>query len=218
MKKHFKQILSIVLLIVLLGTLTVFAHKQPEELAAEELVSLGVLAGDEEGNLLLDKTVTRAEMAVIVCRLLALENVAVKARVTTPAFSDVSITHWAAGYIEVVKAQGIINGYPDGTFCPEKEVSYAEVLKMLITSCGYLPKANCMGGYPMGVMAVAMQNGLTKDVAFQQDSPATRGDVACFVLRALDLPIMVQTGYGVREEYQLDPEVTLRSRNFKVQP
>lgn len=214
--KHLKQIFSIVLLIALLGNLTVFAQKSQGELAAEELVTLGILAGDEEGNLLLGKTVTRAEMAVIVCRLLALEDVAIKTRVLTSSFSDVPTTHWAAGYLEVVKAQGIINGYPDGTFCPEKEVSYAEVLKMLITSCGYLPKANKMGCYPAGVMAVAMQNGLTKDVAFSQDNAATREDVACFVLRALDLPIMVQTGYGVSEEYQLDPEVTLRSQNFKV--
>lgn len=216
--KHFKQIFSIVLLIVLLGNFTVFAQKSQGELAAEELVTLGILAGDEEGNLLLDKTVTRAEMAVIVCRLLALEDLAIKTKVITPAFSDVPTTHWAAGYLEIVKAQGIINGYPDGTFCPEKEVSYVEVLKMLITSCGYLPKANGMSGYPAGVMAVAMQNGLTKDVAFRQDNSATREDVACFVLRALDLPILVQTGYGVSEEYQLDPGVTLRSQNFKVQP
>ncbi len=216
--KHLKQIFSILLLIVLLGNLTVTAQKSQGELAAEELVTLGILAGDEEGNLLLGKTVTRAEMAVIVCRLLALEDVAVKTKVLTPSFSDVPTTHWAAGYIEIVKAQGIINGYPDGTFCPEKEVSYVEVLKMLIASCGYLPKANSIGGYPGGVMAVSMQNGITTGVAFEQNSPATRADVACFVLRALDLPILIQTGYGVSEEYQIDSESTLRNRNFKVQP
>ncbi|MBO5408962.1 MAG: S-layer homology domain-containing protein [Clostridia bacterium] len=210
-----KKLLILTVIMTLLGTMLVFAEKSPQHLAAEELVSLSVLAGNDAGELLLDQTVTRAEMVVIVCRLLALEDTAVKNVVTASVFSDVPANHWAAGYLDIAKSQGIVNGYPDGTFRPDGEVSYAEVLKMLTAACGYLPKAESFGGYPMGVMMVAAQNGITNGISFMQDAPATRGDVACFTLRTLDLPLLFQTGFGASVEYQVDPEITLRNRNFK---
>lgn len=216
--KLLKQLLTFTLMIALLGNFTAFAQKTAQEIAAEELVSLGILAGNEDGELLLDNTVTRAEMAVIICRLLGLEDIAIKEVVFTPSFLDVSHDHWASGYIEVVKGQGIINGYPDGSFRPEGEVSYAETVKMLVATLGYLPKAEQMGGYPMGVIAIATQNGITKGVSFAQNQAVTRGDVACLVLNALDVPFLVQTGFGAYEEYQVNPDMTLRTQNVKVQP
>ena len=216
--KLFKQTFLIILTIILFSNIMVFAQKSPQQLAAEELVSLSVLAENEDGELLLEQTVTRAEMAVIICRLLALEDTAVKNMPTAPLFSDVAETHWAAGYIDIVKAYKIVNGYPDGSFRPEGEVSYAEVIKMLVATCGYLPKAEQLGGYPMGAIMVASQNGITKGVSFVQDALATRGDVALLVQNTLDVPLQVQTGFGAYEEYQIDPEATLRNLNFKAKP
>lgn len=216
--KLLKHFLVTALIVALLGTMTVFAQKTPRELAAEELVSLSVLQGNEDGDLLLDKTVTRAEMAVIICRLLALEDTAIKNVPTSPLFSDVPENHWAAGYIDIVKSYKIVNGYPDGNFCPDGEVTYAEVIKMLVATCGYLPKAEQMGGYPMGVIALATQNGITKGLSFEQNQPATRGDLAILVQNSLDVPFLVQTGFGAYEEYQVDPDMTLRNVNFKTKP
>lgn len=216
--KFFKQFFAIALIIALLGSVMVFAQKTPEELAVEELVSFSILKGNEDGNLLPEKTVTRAEMAVILCRLLAMEDTAIKNVPTEPLFFDVPETHWAAGYIDIVKAYKIVNGYPDGTFCPENEISYAEVIKTLVATCGYLPKAEKMGGYPMGVMAVASQNGIIKDISFVQDNPATRGAVALLVQNTLDVSLCVQTGFGAYEEYLINPDNTLRNLHFTVQP
>ena len=201
-----------------MGNIMVFAQKTPQELASEELVSLSILQGNEDGELLLDKPVTRAEMTVIICRLLALEDTAIKNIPTNPLFSDVPQTHWAAGYIDIAKAYKIVNGYPDGSFRPEAEVSYAEVIKMLVATCGYLPKAEHMGGYPMGMITVASQNGITKGVLFAQDKFATRGDVALLVQNSLDVPFLVQTGFGAYEEYLVNSDMTLRTLIFKAQP
>lgn len=216
--KFLKQTFLIILTIIFLGNIMVFAQKTPQELASEELVSLSILKGNEDGDLLLDKTVTRAEMAVVICRLLALEDTAIKNVPTAPLFLDVDETHWAAGYIDIVKAYKIVNGYPDGTFRPEGEVTFAEAIKMLVATCGYLPKAEQMGGYPMGIIAVATQTGITKGVPFAQDKPATRGDVALLVQNSLDVPFLVQTGFGAYEEYLVNSDMTLRALIFKVQP
>lgn len=51
------------------------------------------------------------------------------------AFADIR-THWAKGDIEWAIEQGIVNGYPDGTFRPQAQVKEAEFLKMLLSAFG----------------------------------------------------------------------------------
>jgi hypothetical protein len=60
--------------------------------------------------------------------------------VTIPAlaasFADVpeNSEHYAA--IEYLKAKGVVSGYPDGTFQPEKNINRAETLKILLLGTG----------------------------------------------------------------------------------
>ena len=55
-------------------------------------------------------------------------------------FSDVSTSHWANGVIsyaseeKMKNGQNIVNGYPDGTFKPEDNITNAELLKMLVVA------------------------------------------------------------------------------------
>lgn len=49
---------------------------------------------------------------------------------TTNSFSDLKTTHWAFKNVNSLVDKGIINGYPDGSFKPGKEVNAAEFLKM----------------------------------------------------------------------------------------
>lgn len=54
-------------------------------------------------------------------------------------FSDIKDTHWARDTIYKLAAQEarIFNGYPDGTFMPEKTMSRAEFVTALIRALGY---------------------------------------------------------------------------------
>ncbi|MCM3457436.1 S-layer homology domain-containing protein [Heyndrickxia oleronia] len=49
-------------------------------------------------------------------------------------FKDVKSTHWAYSNILWGVSKGILNGYPDGTFKPNSEVTEAEFMKMLIAT------------------------------------------------------------------------------------
>ena len=49
-----------------------------------------------------------------------------------PEFSDVSAEHWAYTYITELAEKKIINGYEDGLFRPEKEITREEFAKILI--------------------------------------------------------------------------------------
>lgn len=50
----------------------------------------------------------------------------------TASFSDVSSSFWANNYIKTVAEKGAINGYPDGTFGPQKTITVAEFVKVVV--------------------------------------------------------------------------------------
>lgn len=59
--------------------------------------------------------------------------------VAADLFSDVSGSHKNNTAIEYLKTEGVIQGYEDGTFKPEKTVNRAELLKILIAGQGIEP-------------------------------------------------------------------------------
>jgi hypothetical protein len=50
------------------------------------------------------------------------------------------MTHWAVEYIHSAYAKGWINGYEDGTFRPEQNITRAEVAKIVNTMLERLPE------------------------------------------------------------------------------
>lgn len=51
-------------------------------------------------------------------------------------FPDVASNHWAAKEIKLLSEQGVIVGYPDGTFKPDENVTRAEFASMAIKALG----------------------------------------------------------------------------------
>ena len=49
-------------------------------------------------------------------------------------FSDINSSHWAYEAVSTLSDEGIINGYGDGTFLPEKTVTREEFVKMLVAA------------------------------------------------------------------------------------
>ena len=54
----------------------------------------------------------------------------------TDKFSDVNSSYWAYEFIESLSSKGIINGYGDGTFKPENNITRAEFTKMVVEVAG----------------------------------------------------------------------------------
>jgi len=158
-----KRILSLVLaLVMVLGTMgsLVFAEGTGNE-KVDELIELGLVQGYGDGTYGLDKTITRAEVATMLVRALDAENEA-KAMANIPSiFTDMSPLHWANGYVNYAVGKGIITGYPDKTFKPNNEITYAEVAKMLVEVLDGLTdaeKANAV--WPTTWLAKAVQLGV----------------------------------------------------------
>ena len=171
--------------------------------AVTVLSNLDILNGFEDGSFKPNQTITRAEMAKVICLALDCSNVSSAA---TP-FDDVSPKHWANTYINTAYDLGIINGYGDGNFGPEDPVTYEQAVKMLVSALGYEKKAQSLGGYPTGYMMVANQEGITSGTT--NTGAANRGTVAKLTYNALTVPMMDQTSWGTNEQFNAIPTQSL---------
>lgn len=196
MKKLFAIILTLSLCVVM-GFSCLASTITAEEL--EELKTYEIFTGDSEGNLRLEDDINRAEAIKMICTLLCLKP----DPTSKCSFPDVAPGHWAEGWIELGKMMGIVSGDDKGNFRPYDPVTNEEYIKMLVVSLGYQPLAEQRGGFPAGYIAVANSSGLTKDMQFMVNVSAKRGDVALMTYRALDVPVMAQTGFGSQVEYQI---------------
>ena len=196
-----KKLLALMLSVAMVFTMgtSVFAYTDVEEgtyvsEAVTVLSNLGILNGYEDGSFKPEATVTRAEMAKIVCETLGYDNMGT----SKTLFDDVSPKHWADGYISTAYGLGIINGYGDGKFGPEDTVTYEQAVKMVVCALGYEPMAANKGGWPAGYTSVAANIGLTKGM-----SSSARGDIAVLIYNALTTPVMEQTSYGSDVRYEI---------------
>lgn len=153
--------------------------------AVNTLADIGVLTGDENGNFNPNSTITRAEFATIICRLLGVDNEAKE--IKQSSFTDVSASHWAVGYIAKANELGIINGNGDGTFSPESPVTQEQAVKMLVCAWGYEAEANEAGGWPNGYLSIAKDLGFTNDITINNSVAAKRSLVARIIYNALSV-------------------------------
>lgn len=145
--------------------------------AIEVLKKAGFITGysADSDDFKVEKNVKRSEFASMIVRAMGLEASA-KALATIPTgFKDVPTNHWANGYIAVAKQQGFVNGYTDGTFRPDRQISYQDMATMLTIALG---QAEVGTVYPAGYIVKAQQLGLFNNVNVPAYTDmATRGNV-----------------------------------------
>ncbi len=105
--------------------------------SVEMLNTLGLVDGYEDGTYKPENIVKRSEMAKLMVIALGKESEVEKAKTQETKFSDMKPTDWEYGYVNVAANNGIINGYPNGTFGPDKTVSYSEATAMIVRALGY---------------------------------------------------------------------------------
>ncbi|MET3726968.1 hypothetical protein ABID52_000549 [Fictibacillus halophilus] len=85
-----------------------------------------VMSGYQYSQFKPTQSVTRAEAAAMVANALKID-----ASTKMSHFRDVKTSHWAVGSINAVKEAGIISGYPDGSFKPNKEMTREEIAALI---------------------------------------------------------------------------------------
>jgi methionine-rich copper-binding protein CopC len=93
-----------------------------ETLGEDAPIHTRYIKGFPDGKFYPAEKITRAQVATIFARILNLEENVDNENV----FEDVPLTHWASGYIEVVYDAGLVIGYDDGEFKPERNITREE--------------------------------------------------------------------------------------------
>lgn len=166
----------------------------------ELLASKMIVNGATDTAFQADRNITRAEFAALVVRSLGLTPVASAAK-----FSDVKSADWYAGAVGAAVQAGIVNGYEDGSFRPQAQISREELAAMVVRAYEFaggkvaidqaaitkaLSKFSDAGKIVWGQKEVAialsagLMNGMT-DTTLVTNGQATRAEAATMLKRFL---------------------------------
>ena len=98
------------------------------------LNNAGVITDSANGYFRPNDAITRAELAAMLAAFTDTTRAA-------NYFNDVTANYWAANAIAVCAKLGWINGYPDGSFRPDRNVTRAELMAMINRATGRAPKS-----------------------------------------------------------------------------
>jgi hypothetical protein len=214
-----RKLLSLVLVLTLvLGSMSfafaapAFSDVDDEDVlaAVKRLNAFGIVDGYDDGSYKPEKSITRAEFAKLLVVALGLGNAAEAAKGSSQ-FVDVNGDEWFAGYVNVAAGQGILKGYPDGTFGSNNKVKYSEAVTMLVRALGYKDEF-LPGSWPGNYVAKAADLDITDDVKFVPDGFANRGAVAVMLDNTLDAKVVKQDTYGDDNNWKEQNETLLEDK------
>lgn len=125
--------------------------------AIGRMKGFGIVQGDQNGDLKLGDTITRAEIMKVLVTAAGKGDDAQLLR-GAPAFSDTQ-AHWASGYVALAKAMGYTIGYPDGTFRPDNKITYGEIITLVVRAVGLDVSAQAYT-WPNNYIHAAMDAGI----------------------------------------------------------
>ena len=160
MKKRILLLTLIVCAFLMIGSVSVFAAEEPAASVAiaEPMLAVpsddgffwdveprewyynyigfvgrhGIFNGYGDGEFRPKQNMTRAEVVRVLFTLDGSPSVTV-----TDRFSDVAQDAWYADEVEWAVSNGIVTGYPEGTFCPDNFVSRQDFVTMLYRFANY---------------------------------------------------------------------------------
>lgn len=146
--------------------------------AIQSLVARGIISGMGDGTFAPEASIKRSEFAKMVVLSIGITNAG--NAVESSGFPDVPADHWAAGYVKAAHGQGIINGFEDGTFRPDENVTYEQAITMAIRAKSLFLKAEAEKiGYPDGYIQLATKYKFLKGIVDGVNKqPAKRGTIA----------------------------------------
>ena len=162
----------------------------PEMLNGED--HYAYLLGYEDGTVRPNGSISRAEVATVLFRLLK-DDVRTQNLTKDNAYSDVSDTAWYAAAVSTLSKMGVISGYPDGTFRPNAPITRAEFAAMIArfdetAKSADTPFTDISGHWAENAIGKAYGNGWIKGsskTVFCPESNLTRAETATLLNRVL---------------------------------
>lgn len=159
----------------------------PHHESIEAVADAGVVVGYPDGTYRPENDVTRGQVATILATAAHMETGG------EPPFHDVSSDHEHAHGITALAEWGVVQGYPDGTYRPERSIDRGQMATVLATAYGLEaegdpPFDDVDSDHPHaeGIAAVA-EHDIAEgydDGTYRPSEPVSRGQTATFLHRA----------------------------------
>ena len=97
----------------------------------EDVTEKGIMNGVDDKNFAPEDAMTRAMFVTVLARLSG------DTLTEQTSFSDVPAGQWYSAAVSWAAENGIVLGYPDGTFAPDKAVSREDAMTLLVRFAGW---------------------------------------------------------------------------------
>lgn len=168
--------------------------------AVEALRTMGVIDGGGDGNYDPGGSLTRAAFCKMAILVMGKGDEA-QAQANRTIFNDVPGSHWARGYVNLAALTTVgggeeedqdgprlMMGLGNGSFAPDRVISYGEAVTILLRMLGYSKEAGI--NWPNGAVDTAASLGLTEGFTPPRTSAAvTRAQAALLFCNMLTTPI-----------------------------
>lgn len=191
------------------SSIAAFAYSDVDDESVSLLTELNVLSGYDDGTFKPDKLLSRAEFS----KIISLVSGGPRIEDLTPfspaenneKFKDVTAEHWAFDYIMHCNSIGILEGYEDGLFKPDENVSLAEAIKICLSTIGYnnLITEQADKWYEPWI-ELGIEHGICDSKNDDFDRNISRVEAAKFISRTINLPICQVSGY----DFSVTPPIT----------
>ncbi len=158
--------------------------------AIKQLAGLGALVTEKDGAFHPNKEASRAEFIDMLVRALGLQSDEIK------PFADTN-GHWAQESIAIAAALGLVSGYNDSTFGPERQISREEMAVILFRALKLQPEMGSgtdssfkdqtsVSGWALAAVRAATKLDLLSgypDGSFQPKRSLSRAEAAIIIVR-----------------------------------
>lgn len=183
------------------GLLVVPARAADSATIQATIQALGIMTGDENGNMNLSAPVTRAQFAKMMVMASSYRDTVGESGGMS-VFSDVKSSYWGAEYIRIAVEQGWVQGYSDGTFRPDKTITTEEAATALLRMLGYISE-DLAGTYPQAQLSKYRALGLGDGVSAGQGQALTREEVMVIFYNLMTAKTKAGSVYATTIGYSL---------------
>ena len=158
------------------------------EEAVDVISATGVVGGYADGSFNPKGTLTRGAAAKIICNIMLGTKTAAALKASVAPFSDVPVDNVFSAYIAYCANEGLISGYPDGTFKPAATLTGFAFMKMLLGAIGYDQSIEGFTGtnWAINVAKLGVAKDLNKGIkGFDGTKYITREEAAQMTFKAM---------------------------------
>ena len=167
----------------------------------ETISTLGILDWDID-TFSASENVTRGEFTRLVTNIVS--NGVYSTDSVMSVFADVSADSELGKILYTAKSFGIVSGDGEGSFYPDRPITYEEAYKILGSALGYDADAKANGGYPTGYVMSCIKAGLKSDSIEPLSDKLTPSGAAKLIVDAFECNVMKVKLVNNNTEYEID--------------